>query len=204
MDNANPSSGLIHSQQKNDYTPHTYQVDDNAVDVSFVGHPMDRPKDIRARSFFVQRRGEDPVDPKDEHVVFRVVLRCTKNCTPAEDDYECTIGKGVSADEEDEEEHMDEEDQLLPRERNKRQRPRRKCNVKMHVSPSPSATGPQTQNQNKMEVHADDLGHVHIFMQHTHGHVKDLRDLRPSHYIRQGIKELVTLHGHTTSQIKKG
>ncbi|KAJ7678128.1 hypothetical protein DFH06DRAFT_1167938 [Mycena polygramma] len=75
----------------NDYNNHGYEVADNLVEVKLLGHPVDRPKDIRARPFLLQWITPDREAPKDfseePRPVFRAIYRCRGNCNdlPPED-----------------------------------------------------------------------------------------------------------------------
>ncbi|KAJ7735804.1 hypothetical protein B0H16DRAFT_1253583, partial [Mycena metata] len=78
-------------QWHNDYTPHAYETADNLVEVKHLGHPVDRPRDIRARPFIIQWITPDRDAPKefmdDPRPVFRVEYRCNGSCgdAPASD-----------------------------------------------------------------------------------------------------------------------
>ncbi|KAJ7811018.1 hypothetical protein B0H13DRAFT_1542403, partial [Mycena leptocephala] len=69
----------------NDYNSHDYETADDLVEVKHLGHPVDRPKDIRARPFILQWITPDRDVPKalsdDPHPVFRAVYRCSGNCS---------------------------------------------------------------------------------------------------------------------------
>lgn len=67
--------------QYNDYNPKEYVVSDD-VDVLYVGHPIDRPKDIRARPFSLFWKGTGrPKRMADSTVVYRATYVCAKNCS---------------------------------------------------------------------------------------------------------------------------
>ncbi|KAJ7045656.1 hypothetical protein C8F04DRAFT_443967 [Mycena alexandri] len=78
-------------QWHNDYTPHGYETADGLVEVKHLGHPVDRPRDIRARPFIVQWITPDRDAPKeftdDPRPIFRVEYRCSGSCgdAPASD-----------------------------------------------------------------------------------------------------------------------
>ncbi|KAJ7154257.1 hypothetical protein C8R46DRAFT_891358 [Mycena filopes] len=68
----------------NDYHPHDY-LTAHAVKLQHFGHPLDRPKDIRARPFIISWDTEDGNPPEALDItkdapVFRVCLRCADNC----------------------------------------------------------------------------------------------------------------------------
>lgn len=67
--------------QRNDFTPHEYSTD-KTVEVSYIGHPGDRPSDVRARPFFVQwKDGIEPIKFDKDAWVFKVEYKCLKNCS---------------------------------------------------------------------------------------------------------------------------
>ncbi|KAJ7184714.1 hypothetical protein C8R46DRAFT_865613, partial [Mycena filopes] len=72
-------------QWRNDYTPHVYETADDLVEVRHLGHPVDRPMDIRARPFIVRWITPDHNAPKaysgDARPVFRTEYRCRGNCS---------------------------------------------------------------------------------------------------------------------------
>jgi hypothetical protein len=71
--------------QCNDYNSHDYETADDLVEVKHLGHPVDRPKDIRARPFILQWITPDRDVPKalsdDPRPIFRAVYRCSGNCS---------------------------------------------------------------------------------------------------------------------------
>ncbi|KAJ6602246.1 hypothetical protein B0H10DRAFT_1751410, partial [Mycena sp. CBHHK59/15] len=78
---------------RNDYTPHGYETAKDLVEVKHLGHPVDRPMDIRARPFILQWITPDRDVPKafsaDHRPVFRAEYRCQGNCSdlpPSDDD----------------------------------------------------------------------------------------------------------------------
>lgn len=76
------------SSQRNDYTPREYQMADKLVAQQLLGHPCDRPKDIRARPFILSWINDTRSTParyiKDPRPVFRVVMKCIGNCEDGE------------------------------------------------------------------------------------------------------------------------
>ncbi|KAJ7717489.1 hypothetical protein DFH07DRAFT_709716, partial [Mycena maculata] len=70
---------------RNDYSPHEYDTAKDLVAVKHLGHPVDRPMDIRARPFILQWITPDRDPPKslsaNPRPVFRAEYRCVGNCS---------------------------------------------------------------------------------------------------------------------------
>ncbi|KAF7357048.1 hypothetical protein MVEN_01041600 [Mycena venus] len=74
----------IFEHWKNDYHPHDY-FQAPSIKIQHFQHPLDRPKDIRARPFIVLWDTEDGNPPERLDItkdapVFRVFLSCADNC----------------------------------------------------------------------------------------------------------------------------
>lgn len=79
---------MLTMSQRNDWTPHDYQVAKDLVTLRYVGHPVDRPRDLRARPFWVEPNGPLPAALLERRfAVVRVVYKCLGSCeTPAKAD----------------------------------------------------------------------------------------------------------------------
>ncbi|KAJ7732124.1 hypothetical protein B0H16DRAFT_180072, partial [Mycena metata] len=169
----------------NDYAPHGYETADNLVDVKHVGHPVDRPRDIRARPFIVQWITPDRDVPQqfsnDPRPVFRVEYRCSGNCGD------------VAPSDEDSQNHSDsdrapvKEHQDLPVKNSKKRYQKRTCpqTVVIHV-----------------EVYSDDLSKAVIYRRGTHWETPE-EYLKSSEHIRQCIMEYASLANMTAGRIKR-
>ncbi|THU85900.1 hypothetical protein K435DRAFT_868810 [Dendrothele bispora CBS 962.96] len=74
------------SYKHNDYTPHEYNLAKDLVAIRFVGHPLDRPKDIRSRPFYLEWVTPDGQPPPTLLKQKRVVMRVTYECLGYEED----------------------------------------------------------------------------------------------------------------------
>lgn len=80
------------------------------IDIHWIGHPLDCPKDIRARRFMLSWNvpgNARPLGTSDTDPVFRVSFYCNGSCSwPAKQDYESDDGLDSDGMEEDAEEEQ--------------------------------------------------------------------------------------------------
>ncbi|KAJ7035322.1 hypothetical protein C8F04DRAFT_955209 [Mycena alexandri] len=168
----------------NDYTPHGYETAENLVEVKHLGHPVDRPRDIRARPFIVQWITPDRDVPQqfsnDPRPVFRVEYRCSGSCgdvPPSDDSQNLSDSDHAPV-----KEHKD-----LRAKNGKKKYQKRTCPqaVVIHV-----------------EVYSNDLSKAVIYQRGTHWETAE-EYLRFSEYIRQCIMEYASLANMTAGRIKR-
>ncbi|CAA7266304.1 unnamed protein product [Cyclocybe aegerita] len=150
---------------ENDYSPQEYKISSGLISMQFFGHPCDRPKDIRARSFLLERATQDrkvPSKYKDKsRPVFRVEYQCLGSCNaeapPAESD------EDVSEEEEEEEEDESENNQEESKGVDKQLRG--KC---VRKKQSPKASSCPRKVKIHVEVMTNDLSNAMVWQQFVH------------------------------------
>ncbi|KAJ7121118.1 hypothetical protein C8R44DRAFT_736802 [Mycena epipterygia] len=184
-------------QWRNDYGPHGYEAADNLVEVKHLGHPVDRPRDIRARPFFIQWITPDCEAPKqfsrDPRPVFRTEYRCNGNCSdvpPSNSDDQSYDSDGYREHRSHSKRNGKHTTKVTAEEYDsdgEKKYKKRRCphDVVLHV-----------------EVYSNDLSKAVIFQRFTHWEAAD-EYLGMSQHIRQCIMEYASLANMTAGRIKR-
>ncbi|KAJ7140880.1 hypothetical protein C8R44DRAFT_726592 [Mycena epipterygia] len=178
-------------QWRNDYSPHVYETAEDLVEVKHLGHPVDRPMDIRARAFILQWITPDCDVPKefaaDPRPVFRTQYRCRGNCSdlpPSDDDqsdgYESDAHKKDTP-------AMDNEAFDSDSDGDGKKRRKRRCPQKVILH---------------IEVYSNNLSKAIVYQRNTHWEAAE-RHLGMSQHIRQCIMEYASLANMTAGRIKR-
>ncbi|KAE8193015.1 hypothetical protein A4X03_0g5730 [Tilletia caries] len=172
--------------QRNDYSSQAMQTT-SWVDVIWVGHPGNSPKDLSARAWFVQldknlnqQETREVTSDKDKRVVLRAFFRCAGRCAMSK--------PPVSADEDDSGEETESEG---VKKGGRPKLPTRECEG-----------GVRLMIRVEIEVEASDLGTAKIYSCGNHRDANEA-DLQYSRRLRLYMQGVGSRLGETAAKLKR-
>ncbi|CAA7270727.1 unnamed protein product [Cyclocybe aegerita] len=135
---------------ENDYSPQEYKISSGLISMQFFGHPCDRPKDIRARSFLLEWATQDRKVPSN----------CNAEAPPAESDED--VSEEEEEEEEDESNSEDESENNQEESKGVDKQLRGKC---VRKKQSPKASSCPRKVKIHVEVMTNDLSNAMVWQQ---------------------------------------